>query len=135
MRKSACLLLIALLAVLVAGCGSKQDRLAPSSADPLRVMLDYFPNADHVGLYQALESRGFAKAGLAVHVLTPGSPSDPLRLVQAGKVDLAISYEPEVLLARDKGAKLVSVAALVNKPLTSIIALGSAHLRSPADLE
>jgi putative hydroxymethylpyrimidine transport system substrate-binding protein len=137
-RRSACLLLIAVLAVLAAGCGSKQDRLAPASADPVRVMLDYFPNADHVGLYEALESRGFAKAGLGVHVLTPGDPSAPLKLLQAGKVDLAISYEPELLLARDKGAPLVGVGAIVQRPLTSIISVGAgkgaAPVRSPADL-
>ncbi len=39
------------------------------------------------------------------------------------------------MLARDKGAKLISIGALVTRPLTSIIALGSAHLRSPAGLE
>ena len=41
---------------------------------------------------------------------------------------MAISYEPELLLARDKGLKLVSIAALVQRPLTSIIALPSAHI-------
>ena len=36
---------------------------------------------------------------------------------------MAISYEPELLLARDQGLKLVSIGALVQRPLTSIIAL------------
>ena len=52
-------------------------------------------------------------------------PSAPLKLLAAGKADLAISYEPELLLARAKGAKLVAIGALVQKPLTSIISLGS----------
>jgi putative hydroxymethylpyrimidine transport system substrate-binding protein len=47
---------------------------------------------------------------------------------------MAISYEPELLLARDQGLKLVSVAALVQRPLTSIIALPSAHVSKVADL-
>jgi putative hydroxymethylpyrimidine transport system substrate-binding protein len=47
---------------------------------------------------------------------------------------MAISYEPELLLARDQGLKLVSIGALVQRPLTSIIALPGAHVRRVADL-
>jgi putative hydroxymethylpyrimidine transport system substrate-binding protein len=53
--------------------------------------------------------------------------------VQAGKVDLAISYEPEVLLARDKGARVAAIGALVQQPLTSIISLRG-KVKSAADL-
>jgi putative hydroxymethylpyrimidine transport system substrate-binding protein len=54
--------------------------------------------------------------------------------VAAGKIDAAISYEPELLLARNKGLPLVSVAALVQEPLTSIVSLGSKHITTPAKL-
>jgi putative hydroxymethylpyrimidine transport system substrate-binding protein len=47
---------------------------------------------------------------------------------------MAISYEPELLLARDQGLKVVSIGALVQRPLTSIIALPSSHVRKVADL-
>ena len=50
-------------------------------------------------------------------------------------MDLAISYEPEVLRARDKGLNVVSVGALVQRPLTSIISLPSAKISEPADLK
>ena len=67
--------------------------------------------------------------------VAPPDPSAPLRLLRAGKADLAISYEPELLLARDAGAEnLVSVAALVQTPLTSVIALPDAGIHSAADL-
>jgi putative hydroxymethylpyrimidine transport system substrate-binding protein len=46
-----------------------------------------------------------------------------------------ISYEPELLLARDQGARnLVGVGALVQSPLTSLMAIGSSKVRSPKDL-
>jgi putative hydroxymethylpyrimidine transport system substrate-binding protein len=69
-----------------------------------------------------------------VKISTPGTASSPLPVLQSGKVDLAISYEPELLLARDKGAPLVAVAALANAPLTSVMALGSAKIDKVADL-
>jgi putative hydroxymethylpyrimidine transport system substrate-binding protein len=125
----------AALILAVAGCGEKKDVLSNgSSAQSLTLMLDWFPNADHVGLYQALAEGDFSQAGLQVHVQVPADPATPLQLLAAGKVDAAISYEPEVLLARNQGLPLVSVAAIVQKPLTSIVSLGSKHIRTPADL-
>ena len=64
----------------------------------------------------------------------PSESAEPLKLLAAGKVDAAISYEPEVLLARDQGLQVVSIGALVQRPLTSIIAPASAHIKSVADL-
>jgi putative hydroxymethylpyrimidine transport system substrate-binding protein len=132
-------LAVAALAVLaaagLAACGTKSEPTGPSRVQRLTLMLDFFPNADHAGIYEAIADGELRRAGLDLRIETPSDPSAPLKLLQAGKVDLAISYEPELLLARDKGADLVSVAALVQRPLTSIIAIGTAHLRSPADLE
>ncbi|MBV9681893.1 MAG: ABC transporter substrate-binding protein, partial [Solirubrobacterales bacterium] len=124
------------LALLAGGCGEKQESVsgAASSVQQLTLMLDWFPNADHAGIYQSLAEGDFAKAGLNVHVQVPSDPAAPLRLLAAGKVDAAISYEPELLLARNQGQALVSVAAIVQKPLTSIVSVGSKHITTPAQL-
>ncbi|MBV9367892.1 MAG: ABC transporter substrate-binding protein [Solirubrobacterales bacterium] len=124
------------LALLAGGCGEKQESVsgAASSVQQLTLMLDWFPNADHAGIYQSLAQGDFAKAGLKVHVQVPSDPAAPLRLLAAGKVDAAISYEPELLLARNQGQALVSVAAIVQKPLTSIVSVGSKHITTPAQL-
>src|SRR5947209_8816338 len=123
-------------AVGMSACGEKHETISPASANaqPLSLMLDYFPNADHVGIYRALAQHEFPRAGLDVQVRVPGDPSEPLKLLAAGKVDLAISYEPELMLARDRGLPLVSIAALVQEPLTSVISLGSKHITRAAGL-
>jgi putative hydroxymethylpyrimidine transport system substrate-binding protein len=120
----------------LAACGEKKENLTPSrsSAQSMTLMLDWFPNADHVGIYQALAEGDFTNAGLNVHVEVPSNPASPLQLLAAGKVDAAISYEPELLLARNRNLPLVSVAAIVQEPLTSIVSLGSQHIRTPAQL-
>ena len=132
----------AILAVLVAllllsGCGEKHEAVTgeAGTTQQFTLMLDWFPNADHVGIYQALADGDFSKAGLDVHVQVPSDPATPLKLLAAGKVDAAISYEPEVLLARNQDLPLVSVAALVQQPLTSIISIGSKRITSPANLK
>jgi putative hydroxymethylpyrimidine transport system substrate-binding protein len=137
MRRRPALFAAALVAALtLTACGEKHDALAPtaSAAQSLNVMLDWFPNADHVGLYEALANGDFTKAGLDVHVRVPTDPATPLQLLAAGSVDVAISYEPEVLLARDQGQPLVAIGAIVQRPLTSIVSLGSEHITSPSRL-
>jgi putative hydroxymethylpyrimidine transport system substrate-binding protein len=125
-----------LAAVALAACGAKKDVLAPTAAQtqPLNLMLDWLPNADHVGIYEALADGDFAKAGLTVHLQVPTDPASPLQLLAAGKVDAAISYEPQLMLARDAGEPLVAIAALVQRPLTSIVSLHSKHITTPQQL-
>jgi putative hydroxymethylpyrimidine transport system substrate-binding protein len=131
----AALLVIAAAAVPLTACGERED---PSPQAPrterIDLVLDFFPNADHAGLYAAIGTGAFEDAGLDVRPATPSDPSAPLRLLAAGRADLAISYEPEVLLARDKGLKVVAIGAIVQKPLTSLMSLGDRAIRDPAQL-
>jgi putative hydroxymethylpyrimidine transport system substrate-binding protein len=124
----------ALCALALTACGTAQNVTAPPTAKRFTVMLDWFPNADHAPLYAAIADGDFRAVGLDVQPVTPSESAEPLKLLAAGKVDMAISYEPELLLARDEGLKVVSIGALVQRPLTSIIALGSEHIASVADL-
>ena len=133
-RGVAALLLPLSLALVLCGCGAKQDVISAPSTKPFTVMLDWFPNADHAALYTAIANGNFRAVGLDVKPVVPSETAEPLKLLAAGKVDMAISYEPELLLARDQGLKLVSIGALVQRPLTSIIALPSAHVSKVADL-
>jgi len=135
-RRRTLLPLAACLACVLAlsACGAKQDVISAASTKPFKVMLDWFPNADHAPLYAAIAHGDFRAVGLNVEPVVPAETAEPLKLLAAGKVDMAISYEPQLLLARDQGLKLVSVGALVQRPLTSIIALPEAHVSSIAGL-
>ncbi len=134
------ILLAATLALVCTGalaaCGTAQNvTTAPADAKRFTVMLDWFPNADHAPLYAAIAHDDFRAAGLDVQPVTPSESAEPLKLLAAGRVDMAISYEPQLLLARDEGLKLVSIGALVQRPLTAIIAPASAHVTSVASLK
>ena len=131
---------LALLAVLLcagalvlAGCGEK-DEGGRADRDEVSLMLDFYPNADHAGIYFA-EQRGFFRdAGLELSIAEPSDPAAPIRQVAAGQVDIAISYEPEVLIARDEGLPVVAIASLVDEPLTSMIWLPESGIQSVSDL-
>lgn len=125
-----------LAAAVLAGCGERSEPTAgaPGELEPFQVILDYFPNADHAPLYAALGSGEYERAGLEVEFVSPPDPAAPLRLLAGGRADLAITYAPELLLARDQGTNLVGVGALVQKPLTSLIALEGSGVQDVADL-
>jgi putative hydroxymethylpyrimidine transport system substrate-binding protein len=135
-RIPALALAAALLAVVLglAACGEKSEDTS-TEAQPLSLTLDFYPNADHAGIYMAQKLGYFEEAGLDVSIDTPSDPAAPLKLVAAGQSDLAVSYEPEVALAHDKGLDVVAIAALVNRPLTSMIWLGKSGIKGVGDLK
>lgn len=137
MTRRPLLLLLALCAALgLTACGERQENTAEKPPEArLSLLLDYLPNADHVGIFQAQSAGTFRKAGLDVDVKTPDDPASVLKLVAAGKVDVGISYEPEVLQARADGENVVAIASLVQRPLTSLISLPKGGITKPADLE
>jgi putative hydroxymethylpyrimidine transport system substrate-binding protein len=133
--KSALAVAFAVLAASVAvGCGEKSESTTPGTPQPFSLALDFYVNPDHAGIYEALDNGYFREAGLDVQPQTPSDPSAPIREVAAGRVDLAISYEPEVLLAHDQGLPVKAVAALVPTPLTSLIWLKDSGIQSVKDL-
>ncbi len=101
---------------------------------PLVFMLDWFPNPDHVPLYAAQGEGYFAQEGLRVTFQVPANPDDPLKLAAAGRVDVAVNYESNVIMARSRGLPVGSIGLLIDQPLTTIMFLKSSGIRSPKDL-
>lgn len=104
------------------------------SLEKVRLALDWYPNANHVGLYMALENGYFAEEGLEVEMYTPVDPSTVNQTVAAGADEFGINYQPDVLIARSNGVPVVSIIALVQHPLNSVQALVSSGISRPRDL-
>lgn len=103
--------------------------------DKLTIGLDWFINPDHAPLIIA-EKRGFFKeVGLDVEMIEPADPNDPPKLVAAGKLDLAISYQPQLHIQVDQGLPVVRVGTLVSVPLNSLVVLKDGPIKSIADLK
>jgi putative hydroxymethylpyrimidine transport system substrate-binding protein len=126
--------LVAAVAV-VAGCGEREEPRDDGAPEQFDLALDWFPNPDHAGIYEALDRGYFEEAGLDVEPRIPSDPAAPIKEVAAGRVDLAISYEPEVLLAHDEGLDVVAVGALAQEPLTSVASLGKEAISDGRDLD
>ncbi len=96
--------------------------------------LDWYPNANHAGIYMALDRGYFTDAGLDVEVYTPSDPTTVLQTVGAGRDTFGISYQSEVLYARAQDIPVVSVAAMVQHPLNSLMVLADSPVERPGDL-
>jgi putative hydroxymethylpyrimidine transport system substrate-binding protein len=118
----------------LAACGEKSEE-GGSEREAVSLTLDFYPNPDHVGIYMAQKLGYFEAAGLDVSIASPAEPAAPIKQVAAGRSDLAISYEPELVLAHEQGLDVVAIAALVNRPLTSMIWLRKSGIKSVPGLK
>jgi putative hydroxymethylpyrimidine transport system substrate-binding protein len=101
----------------------------------LTVILDWFPNPDHAPLIIAQQQGFFKDQGLDVELIGPADPNDAPKLVAAGKADLGITYQPELLEQIDAGLPLIRVGTLIDKPLNSLVALKGSGIHSLNDLK
>lgn len=112
--------LAVMLAVLAGSCGGEnRSATEPTS---LSLTLDWTPNPDHVALFYAQQRAWFAAEGLRVTMRAPSDPTTPLKLVAASRTDLAVSYEPELFFAAQRGLPVIAVAAVIPRALSSVIA-------------
>ncbi len=110
--------------------------ISPAMAlDHLKVSLDWYINPNHGALIAAQKMGYFAEAGLEVELLPPSDPSDPPKLVAAGKVDIGISYQPQLVTYAVEGLPLVRIGALIDTPLNTIMALTDGPIKTIADLK
>jgi putative hydroxymethylpyrimidine transport system substrate-binding protein len=93
---------------------------APAPAS-LTVELDWVPNPDHVGLYYAQDKGYFSDAGLTINLRSPSNAADPIKLVGLNKVDLSITYQPEMFYGQQNDLPVMAVATVVPVPLNSMI--------------
>jgi putative hydroxymethylpyrimidine transport system substrate-binding protein len=123
--------LLAALVLLAAGCGSTTGTDRPGVEASL--LLDFTPNAVHSGIYLAHERGYDAAEGVTLRVRAPTESTDAPKLLQAGKVDFAILDIHDLGLARQNGADLVGVMALVQRPLAAVLA--QPRIATPRALE
>tara|TARA_B100001540_G_scaffold284599_1_gene277051 strand:- start:51 stop:989 length:939 start_codon:yes stop_codon:yes gene_type:complete len=105
------------------------------AAEKMTLLLDWFVNPDHAPIIVAREKGFFADQGLEVEVIAPADPSDPPKLVAAGKAELAISYQPQIHLQVAEGLPLIRVGTLVSTPLNCLLVLKDGPIKKISDLK
>jgi len=140
--KKSFMVIISLFLLLLSACsaGNKDNQagnkmVSKEKVQKVTIMLDWYPNAVHSLLFVTKEKGYFKEQGLDVDIKMPADTNDPLKLVAANQVDMAISYQPEVLVARGENIPVKSFAALVRHPLNQLMVPANGPIKSPKDLE
>ena len=109
--------------------------LSVQAQDKIDVMLDWFVNPDHAALIIAEQKGLFAEQGLSVTLQEPADPSMPPKLVAAGKVDFAVTYQPELIQDVAHGLPLTRISTLIATPLNTLMVLKEGDIKSLSDLK
>jgi putative hydroxymethylpyrimidine transport system substrate-binding protein len=128
MKKHIAATLIAMLSVVMA-----TNSLAESQK--LTLMLDWFVNPNHGPIIIAKQHAYFKEQGLDVTIQEPADPSTPSKLVAAGKVDMAISYQPNLIMDIAQGLPLIRSGTLIATPLNALITLKKNGIKTLSGLK
>ena len=123
------IILILVCSIFVLSCGNTKEDTK------VKLALDWYPNANHTGLYIALEKGYFQEENIDIEIYTPSDPSTVLQTVGAGQDDFGISYQPDLILAKSKNIPVKSVLAFVQHPLNIIMTLKESNITRPSDLK
>src|SRR5699024_10858337 len=141
MKKTLALLLAALM--LLSGCSSggsagDTDSASGETGEDLReisVVLDWYPNALHAFIYDAIAKGYYAEEGLKVNIQFPSNTNDAMSLVAAGQAEIGLYYQQDVIIARaNQDVPVKSIGAVVQGPLNIVLSLAEKDITSPEDL-
>ena len=125
-----------LACLLLAGCSAapaksgKEEKL-----ETVDVVLDWYPNAVHAFIYEAIDKGYFADEGLQVNVLFPSNSTDPLTMTAAGKADIGFYYQEDTIIAKaNEGVPVKVLGAVVQEPIAIMASLKEKNITQPADL-
>lgn len=105
------------------------------ASEKITVLLDWFQNPSHAPLFVAQKKGFFKEQNLDVELISPADPSDPPKLVAAGKADIGITYEPQFMVQVDQGLPLARIGSLINHPLNCLAVLKSGPIHTIKDLK
>ncbi|MFB8374537.1 ABC transporter substrate-binding protein [Paenibacillus taichungensis] len=140
MRKTGIILTLTFILLAVTACTPRNTAPPLSSSlqelQEVNVVLDWYPNALHAFLYVAMEKGYFEQEGLKVNLQFPSNSNDAISLVAAGKADVGLYYQQDVIITRaNQQVPVKSIGAVVQAPLNAIISLAEKNITSPQDLK
>lgn len=128
---------------LVTGCGSSSD---PSSdltetaqgnglaGRTIAVQLNWYPEAEHGGVYQAKAEGTYSQAGLSVEIRPGGRATPVAPELQLERVQFAFANADDVVIYRRQGLDVVAVAAAMQDSPRCILVQEASEVKTFDDL-
>jgi NitT/TauT family transport system substrate-binding protein len=126
-------ILAAAATVVVAACSSTGGSPSAAALTPVKLQLQWFPQAQFAGYFAAVD-QGFYKAeGLDVKILPGGVDIVPATVVAGGGAEFGISWVPKMLASRESGADVQVIGQVFQKSGTLQVAWKKSAITKPAD--
>lgn len=126
------------LSLTMVGCSQSDPSTAGTSSSALRkvrLALNWFPEAEHGGFYEAKLKGYFAEEGLDVEIL-PGGPGAPvIPQVARGAVEFGIASADQIPLGRAEGANVVGIMAPLDKSPRCFLVHAESSMKSLEELK
>lgn len=87
------------------------------------VVLDWYPNAIHTFLYDAIDKGYFEEEGLKVNIIDPAESVDGINFVATGRAEIGLTYTVEICQAQEQGMPVKALGAICQKELDCICSL------------
>ncbi len=126
-------LVLSLIAVFIAACGSAPAPAEPAALTHIRLPMGYIPNIQYAPYYVAVEKGYFAEAGIELE-FDYSFETDGVALVGAGTLPFSVVSGEQVPMARANGLPVVYVAAWYKDYPVSVVSKSEEGITSPADL-
>jgi ABC-type nitrate/sulfonate/bicarbonate transport system substrate-binding protein len=129
----------ALVAIALGLASVPAGRTVPAQAAPAQqtlsatLVLDWFPNTNHAGIYLAQANGWYEQAGLNLRIEAPSDVNAATKLTANDTAELGISYQSAVTLSRAQDIPVVSIAALVQHNLGAFAAKADSGITRPSD--
>ncbi len=107
---------------------------APSAEPiPVKLQLQWFPQAQFGGYYAALAEGYYADEGLDVTILPGAVDIVPSQVLATGQAEFAVSWVPRGLKPREEGAAIVNVGQVFQRSGTLMVSWKDSNITSVAD--
>ncbi len=125
---------VCVLVGLGAGFFKRIQNAQASGLPKVTVQLDWFPEPEHGGLYQALAKGWFREAGLDVVLISGGGNVKVTQVVATGRADIGQSATTQIIQARAVGVPLTNVAAVFQRMPLCLMVHETSDVKSYLDL-
>lgn len=138
------LVLVLFLTLFTTACGNNAEKAGETASEStdnkelqeVSVVLDWYPNAVHAFIYDAIEKGYYENEGLKVNIIFPANPNDGISMPAANKADLGIYYIHDVIQSKaEQNIPVKMVGSIMQDPANIILSLKEKNINSPKDFE
>jgi NitT/TauT family transport system substrate-binding protein len=108
---------------------------APAELKPIRLQLQWFPQAQFAGYFAAKDQGFYSDEGLDVTILPGAVEIVPATVVAGGQAEFGISWVPRMLAPRESGADPVVIGQVFQRSPTLQVSFKDKNITSPEQLK